>query len=29
MATDEELTPRTIPEDFHRKDIHRCWRAAR
>lgn len=23
----EELTPRTIPEDFRRKDIHRCWRA--
>jgi 23S rRNA (cytosine1962-C5)-methyltransferase len=23
----EDLTPRTIPEDFRRKDIHRCWRA--
>ena len=22
----EELTPASIPEDFHRKDIHRCWR---
>ncbi|WP_208723075.1 class I SAM-dependent methyltransferase [Corallococcus llansteffanensis] len=22
----EELTPRSIPEDFHRKEIHRCWR---
>jgi len=21
----EELTPNTIPEDFRRKDIHRCW----
>lgn len=22
----EELTPGSIPEDFHRKEIHRCWR---
>ncbi|MCP3061009.1 class I SAM-dependent methyltransferase [Myxococcus sp. K38C18041901] len=22
----EELTPGSIPEDFQRKDIHRCWR---
>jgi len=22
----EELTTETIPEDFRRKDIHRCWR---
>ncbi|NTX66567.1 class I SAM-dependent methyltransferase [Myxococcus sp. CA051A] len=22
----EELTPASIPEDFQRKDIHRCWR---
>jgi 23S rRNA (cytosine1962-C5)-methyltransferase len=22
----EELTPGSIPEDFHFKDIHRCWR---
>lgn len=22
----EELTPRSIPEDFHFKEIHRCWR---
>ncbi|MCP3103797.1 class I SAM-dependent methyltransferase [Myxococcus sp. K15C18031901] len=22
----EELTPRSLPEDFQRKDIHRCWR---
>jgi 23S rRNA (cytosine1962-C5)-methyltransferase len=21
-----ELTPRSIPEDFQRKDVHRCWR---
>jgi 23S rRNA (cytosine1962-C5)-methyltransferase len=26
LATVEELTPRSIPEDFHRKEIHRCWR---
>lgn len=25
-ANFEELTPRSIPEDFHRKDVHRCWR---
>jgi 23S rRNA (cytosine1962-C5)-methyltransferase len=24
----EELTPRSIPEDFRRKDIHRCWRVS-
>ncbi len=24
--TVEELTPRSIPEDFRQKDIHRCWR---
>jgi 23S rRNA (cytosine1962-C5)-methyltransferase len=23
----EELTPGSIPEDFQRKEIHRCWRA--
>jgi 23S rRNA (cytosine1962-C5)-methyltransferase len=22
----EELTPRSLPEDIHQKDIHRCWR---
>jgi 23S rRNA (cytosine1962-C5)-methyltransferase len=22
----EELTPRSLPEDFHVKTIHRCWR---
>ncbi len=22
----QELTPRSIPEDFRQKDIHRCWR---
>jgi 23S rRNA (cytosine1962-C5)-methyltransferase len=22
----EELTPASIPEDFQRKEIHRCWR---
>ncbi|HZI11056.1 MAG TPA: class I SAM-dependent methyltransferase [Myxococcus sp.] len=22
----EELTPHSIPEDFQRKEIHRCWR---
>ncbi|XXF76419.1 class I SAM-dependent methyltransferase [Myxococcaceae bacterium GXIMD 01537] len=22
----EEITPASIPEDFQRKDIHRCWR---
>lgn len=22
----EELTPRTIPADFHHKEVHRCWR---
>ena len=21
-----ELTPDSIPEDFQRKEIHRCWR---
>jgi 23S rRNA (cytosine1962-C5)-methyltransferase len=25
----EELTPRTIPPDFHHKDVHRCWRVQR
>jgi len=25
----EETTPRSIPEDFHRKDVHRCWRVTR
>lgn len=25
----EELTPRSLPEDFQRKDIHRCWRITR
>ena len=25
----EELTPRTIPPDFHHKEIHRCWRVKR
>lgn len=24
--TTEELTPKSLPPDFHRKDIHRCWR---
>jgi 23S rRNA (cytosine1962-C5)-methyltransferase len=22
----EELTPRSIPEDFHQRKVHRCWR---
>jgi len=22
----EELTPDSLPEDFRRKEIHRCWR---
>src|SRR5690606_37130128 len=22
----EELTPRSLPEDFHRRDSHRLWR---
>lgn len=22
----EELTPRSLPADFHQRDIHRCWR---
>jgi 23S rRNA (cytosine1962-C5)-methyltransferase len=22
----EELTPRSIPPDFHEKEVHRCWR---
>jgi len=25
-AAHEELTPRSLPADFHRRDIHRCWR---
>ncbi|GIK57057.1 MAG: methyltransferase [Chloroflexota bacterium] len=25
-VTCTELTPQTIPEDFHNKQIHRCWR---
>lgn len=25
-TTIEELTPGSIPEDFHFKEIHRCWR---
>ena len=25
-ASHEELTPGSIPEDFQRKEIHRCWR---
>jgi 23S rRNA (cytosine1962-C5)-methyltransferase len=25
-STIEELTPGSIPEDFHFKEIHRCWR---
>lgn len=24
----EELTPRSLPPDFHQRDIHRCWRVA-
>ena len=24
----QELTPRSLPEDFHQRDIHRCWRVA-
>jgi 23S rRNA (cytosine1962-C5)-methyltransferase len=28
-AAADELTPRSIPEDFRQKDIHRCWRIAR
>jgi len=28
-AEHEELTPRSLPEDFHQRDIHRCWRVAR
>jgi 23S rRNA (cytosine1962-C5)-methyltransferase len=22
----EELTPGSIPEDFQRQEVHRCWR---
>ncbi len=22
----EELTPRSLPQDFHQRDVHRCWR---
>jgi len=22
----EELTPRSLPPDFHQRDAHRCWR---
>ncbi|MGZ6078287.1 MAG: class I SAM-dependent methyltransferase [Myxococcaceae bacterium] len=22
----EELTPRSLPPDFHQRDVHRCWR---
>ncbi len=25
----EELTPQSLPVDFHRQDIHRCWRVTR
>jgi 23S rRNA (cytosine1962-C5)-methyltransferase len=25
----EELTPKSIPDDFHERDIHRCWRISR
>jgi len=25
-ASHEELTPGSLPEDFQRKEIHRCWR---
>ncbi|MHB8878080.1 MAG: class I SAM-dependent methyltransferase [Myxococcaceae bacterium] len=25
----EELTPATIPEDFHHRGVHRCWRLTR
>ncbi len=25
----EELTPKSLPPDFHRTDIHRCWRVTR
>jgi 23S rRNA (cytosine1962-C5)-methyltransferase len=25
-AAAEELTPRSLPPDFHQRDIHRCWR---
>src|SRR6185295_10686395 len=25
-ANAEELTPRSLPPDFHQRDIHRCWR---
>jgi 23S rRNA (cytosine1962-C5)-methyltransferase len=25
-TTIEELTPGSIPEDFHFKEVHRCWR---
>jgi 23S rRNA (guanine2069-N7)-methyltransferase len=25
----EELTPRSLPADFHQRDLHRCWRVAR
>jgi 23S rRNA (cytosine1962-C5)-methyltransferase len=27
--TFEELTPKTVPPDFHHKDVHRCWRIRR
>jgi 23S rRNA (cytosine1962-C5)-methyltransferase len=25
----EELTPKSLPDDFHERDIHRCWRVTR
>jgi 23S rRNA (cytosine1962-C5)-methyltransferase len=25
----QELTPRSIPDDFRQKDVHRCWRIQR
>ncbi|HEY8211633.1 MAG TPA: class I SAM-dependent methyltransferase [Myxococcaceae bacterium] len=28
-ARSEELTPRSLPPDFHQRDIHRCWRVTR
>lgn len=29
QARFEELTPRSLPPDFHQRDVHRCWRIAR
>ncbi|MEI8176884.1 MAG: SAM-dependent methyltransferase, partial [Candidatus Omnitrophota bacterium] len=28
VAKMEELTPRTIPEDYRNRGVHRCWKMA-